>query len=293
MSAYFGVDYYPEHWPRERWETDARMMRDMGIGIVRMAEFSWAKMEPSEGDFRFEWLDEAIRVLSRHGIRTVLGTPTAAPPAWIIEKDPDILPVDEQGLRKHFGGRHHDCQSNPAYRAHVRRFVTAMASHFSDSPDVIGWQIDNELGNSHENLCLCEHCARAFRDWLKIRYGGIESLNEAWGTAFWSQQYSSFDQVPAPLVTPTAHNPSLLLNWKRFCSDLVADFLKMQSDILRAHCPNQFVTHNMMASIRRPTISSLRRCWISFRTTSTPPATISTRLSPPAKYPLIWTSSGG
>ena len=246
MSAYFGVDYYPEHWPRDRWETDAALMRDMGIGIVRMGEFSWAKMEPSEGDFRFEWLDEAISVLARQGIRTVLGTPTAAPPAWIIEKDPDILPVDEHGFRKHFGGRHHDCQSNRAYRAHVRRFVTAMAAHFSGNPDVIGWQIDNELGNSHENLCMCESCTQAFRDWLKARYGGIDSLNDAWGTAFWSQQYDSFDQVPAPLVTPTAHSPSLLLNWKRFCSDLVADFLKMQADILRSLCPNQFVTHNMM-----------------------------------------------
>ncbi len=246
MSAFFGVDYYPEHWPRSRWEKDAAMMRDMGIGIVRMGEFSWAKMEPSEEDFQFGWLDEAIDVLARQGIKTVLGTPTAAPPAWIIEKNPYILPVDENGLHKHFGGRHHDCQSNQAYRAHVTRLVTAMASHFADNPNVTGWQIDNELGNSHENLCMCDSCKGAFHSWLKARYGDVEALNSAWGTAFWSQQYKKFEQVPVPRVTPTAHNPSLLLNWKRFCSSLVVDFQQMQIDILRKLCPNQFITHNMM-----------------------------------------------
>ena len=242
----FGVDYYPEHWPQERWSVDAKLMQELGIQLVRMAEFAWQKLEPAKGQFQFEWLDQAIELLGQHGIYTILGTPTAAPPAWIIEKNPEILPVDSMGQRKSFGGRHHDCQSNEVYRGHVRRLVTAMAEHYKDNPYVIGWQIDNELGNSHGDLCMCESCHAAFAKWLEKRYGTIEALNEAWGTVFWSQTYDSFEQVPTPRKTPTTHNPSLLLNWKRFCSDLVVDFCSMQADILRSIAPHQKLTHNLM-----------------------------------------------
>ena len=138
MSFYFGVDYYPEHWPQERWETDAALMEQLGIQVVRMGEFSWTKMEPKEGEFHFEWLDQAINTLAAHGIQTVLGTPTAAPPAWMVRQDPDILPMDSHGLRREFGGRHHDCQSNHHYRQHVRRLVTAMAARFGHHPHVVG-----------------------------------------------------------------------------------------------------------------------------------------------------------
>ena len=242
----FGTDYYPEHWPRERWETDARMMREMGLDVVRMAEFSWAKMEPALGEFHFEWLDEAIAVLAKEGIVAVLGTPTAAPPAWICERDPEIEPMDENGQRLHFGGRHHDCQSNAAYREHCRRIVTAMAEHFKDNPNVVGWQIDNELGNSHDGLCFCPSCEARFREWLRARYGDIDSLNRAWGTAFWSQQYASFEQIHAPRRTVTGRNPSQALDWKRFTSDLVCDFSAFQVEILRRVTPDKFITHNMM-----------------------------------------------
>ncbi|MDO5423439.1 MAG: beta-galactosidase [Eubacteriales bacterium] len=242
----FGADYYPEHWPRERWEQDARMMREMGLQVVRMAEFAWHKMEPEEGRFDFAWLDEAIEILGKQGIFTMLGTPTAAPPAWLIEKEPSILPVDSQGQRKGFGGRHHDCQSNESYRKHVRRIVTAMAEHYKGNPYVFAWQIDNELGNSHGDLCMCESCRRAFHGWLERKYKTIERLNEEWGTVFWSQTYDRFEQIPAPRQTPTVHNPSLLLDWKRFCSDLVIDFSHEQVKILREICPHQRITHNLM-----------------------------------------------
>lgn len=242
----FGVDYYPEHWPKERWATDARLMQELGIQVVRMAEFAWHKMEPEENKFDFGWLDEAVGLMGKYGIYTVLGTPTAAPPAWMIQGNPEILPVDAQGQQKSFGGRHHDCQSNVTYRGHIRRMVTAMAEHFKDNPYVVGWQIDNELGNSHEDLCMCDSCRNAFDQWLEKKYGTIEALNEAWGTVFWSQTYDNFGQIPAPLKTPTAHNPSLLLNWKRFCSDLVADFQRMQVEIIKRIAPHQQVTHNLM-----------------------------------------------
>ena len=242
----FGVDYYPEHWLRDRWDTDARLMKEAGFDVVRMAEFSWAKLEPEFNCFCFEWLDDAIALLATHGIKTILGTPTAAPPAWIIENAPDILPVNREGTRLGFGGRHHVCHSNAKYREHTARIVKAMAEHYKNNDAVIGWQIDNELGNSHEELCMCDNCKSKFHEWLEKKYGTIESFNESCGTVFWSQTYSDFHQIPIPRITPNSHNPSLLLSWKRFCSDLLVEFQQLQLDIIRNICPDNFVTHNFM-----------------------------------------------
>lgn len=284
MAAYFGADYYPEHWPSERWETDAKLMREMGLGLVRMGEFSWAKMEPAEGVFAFDWLDRAIGLLAGYGIRTLLGTPTA----WIIAENPEILPLDSQGQRQGFGGRHHDCQSNAAYREHIRRLVTAMAEHFKDNPHVIGWQIDNELGNSHEDLCYCDACRDGFQRWLKKKYGTITRLNQAWGTAFWSQDYDRFAQIPAPRAVPTRHNPSLLLDWARFCSDLVVDFNRFQVAIIRAIAPRQKITHNL-GSMIRPIILNWRRIWTLSPTTSIRPViTLTRRGSRRRSCPPVW-----
>jgi beta-galactosidase len=246
VSIEFGVDYYPEHWDRSRWETDVRLMSEMGIDVVRMGEFSWFKFEPEPDKYDFAWLDEAIGLLGRHGIKTIVGTPTAAPPRWLIDLDPSILPVDTQGITRGFGGRHHACQSNGTYRERCRRIVGAMAEHYRDNTDVIGWQVDNELGNSHENLCTCDSCRSSFHAWLEKRYSTIAELNRAWGTNFWSQNYTVFSQIPAPRVTPNSHNPSLLLDWRRFCSDLIVGFARMQIDIIRERCHGQFVTHNLM-----------------------------------------------
>ena len=246
MSYLFGVDYYPEHWPRERWETDAKMMREMGITIVRMAEFSWSKWEPREGEFHFEDLDEVIGILAKEGIDCILGTPSAAPPKWIIDRNPEIQPIDSSNRQLFFGGRHHNCQSNPTYREHIRRFVTAFAEHFGKNPHVVGWQIDNELGNSHDDLCFCPSCENRFRQWLKEKYETIDRLNECWGTAFWSQQYTDFAQVSSPKLTPNGHNPSHQLDWKRFCSDLIIEFHQFQAEILRKAAPEKFITHNLM-----------------------------------------------
>ena len=246
MSVHFGVDYYPEHWPEERWETDARLMRDMGVEVVRLAEFSWHKLEPADGVFDFAWLDRAIGILSQYGIKTVLGTPTAAPPLWMVNAHPEILPVDRTGRVRGFGGRHHDCQSNKTYREYIRRLVDKMSRHFSSSPDVIGWQIDNELGNSHKDLCFCQSCEKAFQEWLVRKYGTIERLNAEWGNAFWGQEADSFQDIPAPRITVVGENPSALLDWKLFHSDLIVDFLSFQEKIIRRNSPGKFITHNLM-----------------------------------------------
>lgn len=226
MGIHFGVDYYPEHWQRDRWETDAELMKEMGLTVVRMAEFSWHKLEPQEGKYDFAWLDDAIDLLGRYGIRTIVGTPTAAPPAWMANRYPEILPVDREGRIRGFGGRHHDCQSNAVYRGFVRKIVTAMAVHYKDNPNVIGWQPDNELGNSHHDLCMCESCRKNFQGWLEKKYGTVDRLNEAWGNAFWSQEYNEFSEVFTPRITVTGENPSAMLDWKCFCSDLIVDFMK-------------------------------------------------------------------
>jgi len=246
MKIRFGADYYPEHWPYTRWETDARLMSEMGLNAVRMAEFSWVKMEPTIGVFDFEWLDRAISILGSYNIKTVLGTPTATPPAWLIEQSPEILPIDSSGITRGFGGRHHNCQSNQTYRIHIGRIIEAMAKHYVDNPHVVGWQIDNEFGNSHEDVCHCSSCKAAFHQWLLRKYVDINSLNAQWGTVFWSQTYSNFEQIPTPKITLNAHNPSMLLDWKRFHSDLIVEFQQFQIDILRRICTKHFITHNFM-----------------------------------------------
>lgn len=246
QNIHFGVDYYPEHWDRTRWETDAKLMQEMGIQVVRMAEFSWHKLEPEEGRYDFTWLDDVISLLADYGIKTILGTPSAAPPAWMIQKHPDILPIDREGRVRGFGGRHHDCQSNPAYRSYIRKMVTNLAKQYGENENVIGWQVDNELGNSHQDLCTCDHCKNRFQTWLREKYHTTDQLNAAWGTAFWSQEYNNFSEIHTPRITVTGENPSAMLDWKRFCSDLIVDFAKEQADMIRKYAKDQFVTHNYM-----------------------------------------------
>ena len=249
----FGVDYYPEHWPEERWPIDARLMREAGVTTVRLAEFAWSRLEPSEGSFDLAWLDRAIAILAAEGIQIILGTPTAAPPAWLIAAHPEILPVNEAGERAHFGMRRHYCPSQPTFHEATRRIVTAMAEHYADHPAVFAWQTDNELGNiQNGNRCHCEACRAAFADWLRARYGCLEELNRRWGTVFWSQEYTDWDQIPTPIEHDprgrggSTHNPSLYLDFARFTSDNWVRYQEIHLRILRELCPTHLVTHNLM-----------------------------------------------
>jgi beta-galactosidase len=243
----FGVCYYPEHWPETRWAEDARQMRTLGLSIVRIAEFAWSRLEPQEGRFDWDWLERAVAVLDAAGLKIVLGTPTAAPPAWLSRGYPNTLPVDEQGRRRNFGSRRHYCPNSPEYRRFTRRMVTEMAARFAAHPSVIGWQIDNEFGGGGTARCYCEHCAAAFRNWLQRRYAALESLNQAWGTVFWSQEYSSWEQIGPPMLTGSSANPSHLLDYYRFASDSWVDYQQMQLAALQPHRrSDQFATHNAM-----------------------------------------------
>jgi beta-galactosidase len=239
---YFGVDYYPEHWPEERWMLDAKMMAEAGFNVVRLAEFAWAKMEPEEGSFDFAWLDRAITTLAAQGIKVVLGTPTASPPAWLMAAYPDLWLVREDGVAWTYGNRREYCPNNLTYRDYSERIVTAMAQHYAANPAVIGWQIDNEFGNR----CYCPTCRRAFQDWLHDRYPTLDTLNERWGTIFWSHTYGDWSQIPLPLSTCRSANPGLWLDFYRFASDSYVSYQKAQIDILRRACPHHFITHNLM-----------------------------------------------
>ena len=238
----FGVDYYPEHWPEERWPEDARLMSEAGINVVRLAEFAWSFLEPEPDCFDFAWLDRAIEILYRHGIQVILGTPTASAPPWVMAMLPDAYKVNEHGHRLTYGNRCEFCPSHSGYRERGRMITSAMANHYADHPAVMGWQIDNELNGR----CYCPNCQSGFQNWLRDHYGTLEVLNTAWGTAFWSHVYTKWSQIPVPLETGGVPNPGLDLDFRRFMSDTFTDFQQEQVDILRQTCPKHFVTHNFM-----------------------------------------------
>ena len=237
-----GMVYYPEQWNRSMWDEDAELMRRTGVGIVRLAEFAWSRLEPNEGEYRFEWLDDAIEVFHRRGIQVVLGTPTCTPPNWLTQRYPDVLPLDAQQHPRYPGVRGHRCYNSPSMRMLSERIVERLADRYAEHPAVIGWQIDNEFSL---NECRCEHCAKTFREWLSLKHGSLAALNEAWGTVVWSGEFSDWSQVAPPQGSAAFHNPSFLLDWKRFETESVVSFQQLQLDLLRQRCPDQFVTHNI------------------------------------------------
>ncbi|HEY3537166.1 MAG TPA: beta-galactosidase [Trinickia sp.] len=237
-----GVDYYPEHWDVSLWEQDARQMQEAGITIVRLAEFAWSRLEPTEGKFDFEWLDQAIALLARHEIDVVIGTPTATPPVWLTHNYPDVLPVDNKGNAVFAGVRLHRCYNSPSLRKFGERIIEQITRRYASHPAVIGWQTDNELA---ANDCHCANCTRSFRGWLQRKYGSLETLNREWGTVVWSGEYSDWNQVTTPLGGSPHLNPSFLLDFRRFSSDAVAEFNRFQAALIRKNSPGKFVTHNL------------------------------------------------
>jgi beta-galactosidase len=242
-SFRFGVCYYPEQWPENYWEDDARRMESCGVNTVRLGEFGWALMEPREGAYDFSLFDRAIAVLGRHGIKTIFGTPTAAPPKWLTHEYPEVLDVFETGQPANDQSRRQYDYNSPVYRAFSRKIVEALARHYQENTNIIGWQIDNEINNENPD-CYSESCRTAFRAWLRRKYGTLDELNARWGTVVWSQIYSDWDQIDLPFRTPAFHNPALMLDYRRFTSDSATDFLNDQVKILRRYRPDDFLTHN-------------------------------------------------
>ncbi len=241
-----GVCYYPEHWPETWWADDAKRMRDMGISFVRIGEFAWSRMEPSRGAYDFNWLDRAIDVLGNAGLKVVFGTPTATPPKWLLDEHPDIAPVDENGNPRGFGSRRHYTFSSETYSYESKRIVEILAKRYGTHAALVGWQTDNEYGCHNTVLSWGAEDLKAFQNWLRKTYQTTDQLNEAWGNVFWSMEVSSFDQISLPHFTVTESNPAARLDFWRFQSDQVAAYDKMQCDIIRAHSPGRWITHNFM-----------------------------------------------
>jgi beta-galactosidase len=240
-----GVCYYPEHWSENLWEDDFRRMRELGFSIVRVAEFAWSIFEPEEGVFSFDLFDRALELAHKHGLKVIVGTPTATPPAWLTHKYPEVLNVTQDGVTLHHGLRRHYNYSSQKYRELSAIITRKLAEHYKAHPAVIGWQIDNEFNcEISEFYAPADH--DAFRAWLQEKYGTLDKLNEAWGTVFWSQTYSAWEQVFLPRPTPADKqpNPHQALDEKRFISDNTISYAKVQGDILREVAPHQWVTTN-------------------------------------------------
>lgn len=241
----YGGDYNPDQWPEETWQEDARLMREAGVNLVSLGIFSWSKLEPRPDEYDFAWLDRLMDLLHAHEVSVNLATPTAAPPAWLVHRHPEILPVTADGTTLWHGSRRHYCPHSPAYHQRVVRLVRKLAERYADHPALAMWHVDNEYA-CHVTECFCEASIEAFRDWLKKRYGSPDTLNDAWGTAFWSQRYSAWEEIHPPRKAPSFINPSQQLDWARFNSDSWIACFEEQKTILRARTPNVPVTTNFM-----------------------------------------------
>ena len=242
---YFGVDYYPEQWEPGMLDEDLDRIVELGCNVIRIGEFAWHLMEPEKGKFDFSFFDRVIAAAGKRGLSVIFGTPTAAPPAWLAHAHPDILSQSESGVPRSYGGRHVACYSSEPYLERCRAIVTALAEHYRDERCIVAWQIDNELGHEGSDKCWCPRCRKKFQSFLSRKFGGdIAALNGAYGTAFWSQEYNSFEEIPLPAPTITVHNPALRLDWERFCSENIRAFAEEQYDIIRRIIPNAFIIHD-------------------------------------------------
>jgi beta-galactosidase len=245
-SMHLGVCYYPEHWPEDWWADDARRMVAMGLSRVRIGEFAWGRIEPAPGQFDWDWLDRAVDVLHAAGLKIIMGTPTATPPRWMLDKHPSMLAVGASGHPRKFGSRRHYCFSHLGYREEAARITTLMAERYGAHPAIIAWQTDNEYGCHDTAISYSDAAAAGFRKWLAAKYGDVGALNAAWGNVFWSMDYGSFDQIDPPNLTVTEPNAAHVLDWRRFSSDQVVAFNRVQVDILRANSPGRDIVHNYM-----------------------------------------------
>jgi beta-galactosidase len=243
----YGGDYNPEQWPRDVWRSDVRLMREAGVNLVTVGVFSWAWLEPEEGRFEFDWLDEALDLLHGHGVMVDLATATAAPPPWFSRRHPESLPVTREGQRLWPGSRQTFCPSSAAYRAGAVRLAESLAKRYGEHPALAMWHVHNEYG-CHNGHCYCDASAEAFRVWLRRRYGDLHALNQAWGTAFWSQRYGEWEEIDPPRPAPSFVNPTKQLDWWRFSSQELLECFRAEREVLARHTPSTPITTNLMAA---------------------------------------------
>jgi beta-galactosidase len=237
-----GTAWYPEQWPESRWEEDLRLMEAANIKVVRIGEFAWSRMEPSEGHYELAWLERAVNLAAKHHIISVVGTPTATPPAWLTQKYPETLRMEPDGQRVTHGNRAHGSITSPRYLEYCRHIAEQMALHLGHNPNVVGWQIDNEYG--YALMSYDDVTRQDFRDWLKLKYKTVNNLNAHWTTSYWSETYDNWGEIPIPVG---AHNPGLMLEWKRYVTYAWDKYQRNQIEVIRPRSnPKQFVTGNFM-----------------------------------------------
>jgi beta-galactosidase len=235
-----GAAWYPEQWDEATTDPDLQTMEAAHIHLARVAEFAWSSMEPSEGHYDWTWLDYAIAEAAKHHIYIVLGTPTAAPPAWLTRKYPETLRIDENGKRDEHGNRAQFSFTSTKYRELAHGIAEAMAKRYGHNPNVVGWQLDNEYGNESFD----PETGADWHAWLKEKYGTVDRLNTLWTTKYWSQTYDNFDEIP---MRPKNENPALLLEWKHFVSEVWKSYSENQISAIRPDAdPRQFITTNTM-----------------------------------------------
>ncbi|WP_051196588.1 beta-galactosidase [Jonesia quinghaiensis] len=238
----YGGDYNPEQWSPDIWREDIELMTHAGVNLVTLGVFSWACLEPRPGEYDFAWLDEVMNLLHAAGICVDLATPTASPPPWMGRLHPDTLARNADGTTMHWGSRNHFSPASQTYRDHSERIVTRLVERYAGHPAVVMWHVGNEYGQ----MCYSDESAERFRAWLVKRYGTLEAINEAWGTAFWSQRYSTIDEIIPPRTAPYLINPGLNLDFRRYSSDLMLECFLEQRDIIRQADPQAVVTTNFM-----------------------------------------------
>ncbi|MBQ1954888.1 MAG: beta-galactosidase [Clostridia bacterium] len=237
-----GANYYPEDWDENLIDFDIEKMKECGFNVVRIAEFSWKKMEPKEGQYSFGWLHNVVDKMRAAGIGVIMGTPTATPPSWLYKKYPEMAMLSPSGVRTSHGGRRHCCSNNPDYLRYSTKIVEKLASEFSSDEGVIGWQIDNEIYH-WEPGCCCEHCMDAFHKHLAEKYGDAEGVNKAWNLNLFSQAYDEIEDIPAPFNT--WHNPHIKLEWNLSQRNSHKAFVHMQAEIIRKYSSAPIGTDTM------------------------------------------------
>lgn len=241
----YGADYNPEQWSPDVWREDMRLMAEANVDVVSVGIFSWARLQPGPDEWDFAWLDTVMDLLAEAGIGADLATATASPPAWLVHRHPEILPVTAEGHILSPGGRQHWRPTSPVFRRHALALVEALARRYRDHPALVAWHVNNELGchNLHD---YSDDAARAFRDWLETRYGTVEELNAAWSADFWSQRYTAFSEILPPRLAASFANPAQQLDFSRFSSDALKEHLRAERDLLRTITPEVPVTTNFM-----------------------------------------------